>query len=156
MSDGMALSQERIAVFVTAWFAMLDRNVPAAEAYTYLADTGLLMTFPGSPVTDYASFAQWYNGALTVFFDSIHYVHSIEPAESSGADGQAVVEVEVGWQVAWWSSPDARSKRMSLDSTWQLTLQPSSKNAYGIAIVRYELIGEFRYAPGFPRFPKAR
>ena len=83
MSNSMALSQEKIAAFVRAWFEMLDRNVPVAEAYTYLADMGLAMTFPGSPVTDYASFAQWYNGALTVFVESSVSLQSAVPEQPS-------------------------------------------------------------------------
>ena len=118
------------------------------------------MIFPEKSLQGTGDFRAWYVGreysagtkalgVINIFFDEDHTVHSIK-AEVSGEE--AVVDVLVGWQANWWEGPAARSKRTSLDSTQRWTVRRSSKNAYGLEIVTYNVIVEpFKYAPGFAR-----
>ncbi len=155
MSDQTPLTDANINDFVAAWYRALDFHVPLAEAYAFLADKGLKVDFPGptGKIRDLESFTRWYQGkdegVVNIFFDENHYVQTVE-ARIEG--DEAEVDIVVGWQASWWTAPEAKSKRVSMDATQQWTVRASDKNAYGLEIVTYNATVEpFKYAPGFAR-----
>ena len=146
---GDVLSEERIAAFVAAWYRALDVHEPIEVAYSFLAASGLNMQFPDGDIRDYASFKRWYDRVTSIFFDENHNVQSVAVVVGNG---EATVDVVVGWQASWWQPPAAKSKRTSMDATQRWTVRPSSRNAYGLEIVAYNATVEpFKYAPGFAR-----
>jgi hypothetical protein len=147
LTDEEIITDEEIADFVAAWFRALDRHVPIEDAYRFLADEDLHVTFPDGDITDFDSFEQWYERVTNLFFDEDHTVQSIE----SDIDGaEATLDVVVGWQASWWEPPAAKSKRTSMNATQRWTVRRSDKNTYGLEIVTYNATVEpFDYAPGF-------
>lgn len=114
-----------------------------------LADEGLHMQFPDGDITDFASFQRWYDRVTHLFFDESHTVQSVD-ARVTGE--QADVRVVVGWQASWFEPPAPRSKRTSMDATQDWVVRHSTKNPYGLEIVRYNATAApFNYAPGFSR-----
>ena len=147
MSD--ALNHPNIVAFVNAWYRSLDVHDPIEILYSYLAGDGLNMQFPDGDIKDEASFAVWYNRVINIFFDENHVVQSVE---SRIGDGEAELDVVVGWQASWWQAPAAKSKRVSMDATQRWVVRPSSRNVYGLEIAYYNATHKpFQYAPGFAR-----
>lgn len=142
-----AITIDEVRAFAAGWFLALDEHVPVEEAYSFLADDGLNMQFPGSDIRDFASFKTWYDGVTNLFFDEVHSVHSVE---GTIAGERAELRVVVAWQASWFDPPAAKSKRTSMDATQDWTVRRSGKNAYGLEIVTYNATAEpFAYAPGF-------
>jgi len=143
------LTEDRIRAFVIAWYVALDVHAPIEEAYRFLTVDGLDMQFPDGKILDFESFKTWYDRVTHLFFDENHTVQSVQ---SRIAERDAVVDVVVGWQASWIEPPAAKSKRTSMDATQRWTVRPSSRNAHGLEIVRYNATVEpFKYAPGFAR-----
>ena len=147
LTDEERLTKGEIASFVEAWFQALDRHVPVEEAYHFLADEDLEVTFPDGDITGFDSFKQWYDRVTHLFFDENHIVQSVE----YDIDGkEATLDIIVGWQASWWEPPAAKSKRTSMNATQRWTVRRSDKNAYGLEIVTYNATVEpFDYAPGY-------
>lgn len=145
------LNIEDIKRFAAAWYQALDRHAPAEECYRLLADEGLRMQFPDGDLRDFSSFQQWYERVTGLYFDETHEVQEVEVTLEGD---EAEVRIVVGWQASWFEPPAAKSRRLSLDATQRWRVRRSTKNAYGLEIVRYEATAEpFRYAPGFARLP---
>jgi hypothetical protein len=144
------LTREEIETFARAWFLALDQHVPIDECYALLADEGLRIVFPDGDIHNHADFKKWYDRVTNLFFDEKHSLHTAEPTAITG--DQAEVRIVVGWQASWWIPPAPNSKRVSMDATQDWTVRRSSKNPYGLEIVRYIAQAEpFKYAPGFDR-----
>ena len=147
MADPITMDQ--IKKFAAAWYFALDIHAPIEECYKMLADEGINMHFPNEDIRDFATFQKWYDRVTNRFFDENHTIHSVE---AQIFDGQAEVEVVVGWQASWWEPPAAKSKRVALDATQKWIVRRSTKNAYGLEIVFYNATAEpFKYAPGFAK-----
>jgi hypothetical protein len=135
---------ERLAV---AWYKALDDHAPIEDVYLMLAEDGLNVQFPDGDIKDYNSFKKWYDRVTNLFFDENHFVQKITTNISGG---EAVVDIQVGWQASWWVAPDAKSKRLSMDATQRWTVRPSKRNRYGLEIVTYNAtVAPFKFAPGF-------
>lgn len=154
------LTEDNIKKFALAWYLALDQHAPEEAIKTFLADDGLKMIFPESTLEGMGDFLAWYRGGKTVagndlpgviniFFDENHNVASVTPkVEGDGA----TVDVLVAWQASWFTAPDAKSKRTSMDATQQWIVRKSDKNAFGLEIVSYNaMVVPFAYAPGFAR-----
>jgi hypothetical protein len=143
------LTEQAIRDFVTGWYRALDFHVPLAEAWSFLAESGLQMEFPDGKIRDQATFTTWYDRVTHLFFDESHYVQDVQCA----IEGErATLRVVVGWQASFWTPPEARSRRTCLDATQRWTVRRSSKNAHGLEIETYDATLEpFKYAPGFAR-----
>lgn len=147
LTDEETLTEDEIAEFVLAWFQALDRHVPVEEAYRFLADEDLEVTFPDGDITGFDSFKQWYDRVTNLFFDENHTVQSID---SDIVGDEATLDIVVGWQASWWEPPAAKSKRTSMNATQRWTVRRSDKNEYGLETVTYNATVEpFDYAPGF-------
>lgn len=143
------ITLEQIKRLVAAWFLALDQHDPIENCYGLLADRDLNVQFPDGDIRDQASFKKWYDRVTNLFFDESHVVQSVE-GDIKG--DEADIRVIVGWQASWWEAPAAKSKRVSMDATQAWTVRRSSKNAFGLEIVRYNATVEpFKYAPGFAR-----
>jgi hypothetical protein len=144
-----SITEEQIKSFVAAWYRALDNHVPIEEAFAFLADEELHVQFPDGDIRDFDGFKGWYDRVTHLFFDENHYVQSVETAI---AGDQAELHIVVGWQASWFEPPAPKSKRTSMDATQIWTVRRSSKNAYGLEILRYNATAEpFKYAPGFAR-----
>jgi hypothetical protein len=143
------LTEAALRDFVAAWYRALDVHVPLAEAYAFLADSGLKMDFPDGAIRDRASFQTWYDRVTHLFFDESHYVQEVQCA----IEGErATLRVLVGWQASFWVAPEAKSRRTCLDATQRWTVRRSAKNDHRLEIESYDATLEpFRYAPGFAR-----
>jgi hypothetical protein len=86
-----------------------------------LADEELEMVFPEATVYGYAGFEGWFQRVIRIFFDEVHTVKS---ADAIITGDTAVVKVVVKWEASVWNSPDAYSKRITLDAfqTWDVKL----------------------------------
>lgn len=150
MSTANPLTEDNIKKFVVAWYIALDVHAPLEECLRFLADNGLNMQFPDGDIRDAASFKTWYDRVTSIFFDENHNVQSVK-AKVSG--DQADLDVVVGWQASWFEPPAAKSKRTSMDATQTWTVRKSSKNGYGLEIVKYNATAApFKFAPGFATF----
>lgn len=144
------ITLDEIKRFAAAWYYLLDIHAPIEEISTLLAAEGLNMQFPDGDIRDFASFKRWYDRVTNLFFDEIHNVQSVDPIKISG--DEADVRVVVGWQASWFEPPAAKSKRTAMDATQDWTVRRSTRNKYGLEIVRYNATAEpFKYAPGFAR-----
>ena len=149
MTSEQAFSPENLKAFAAAWFVALDIHAPIEQAWTFLADEGLKMTFPDGDITSFASFKTWYDRVTHIFFDENHNLQTVD-AHVKGE--VADLDIVVGWQASWFEAPAAKSKRVSMDATQKWTVRPSKKNAYGLEICFYNATAEpFKYAPGFAR-----
>jgi len=149
MTSEQPLSEANLKAFAAAWFVALDCHVPIEQAWTFLADEGLHMTFPDGDITNFASFRTWYERVTHLFFDESHTLQTVYPRVKGAV---ADLDVVVGWQASWFEPPAARSKRVSMDATQKWTVRPSKKNVYGLEICFYNATAEpFHYAPGFAR-----
>lgn len=153
-------SESNIKNFAAAWYLALDIHAPEADIVRLLADDGLKMIFPEKTLEGLNDFLAWYRGGTTadgtdmpgvinIFFDENHNVASVT-AKVNGTSAE--VDVIVAWQASWFTPPAAKSKRTSMDATQRWTLQPSTKNEFGLEIVSYNaVVVPFQYAPGFSR-----
>lgn len=153
------LNEEQIQAFVTAWYVALDQHAPPDACATLVSDD-VEMIFPEKTLHGISDFKAWYAGGaysdgtqapgvINIFFDENHNVVSVD-ANISG--DQAKLRVVVAWQASWFTPPDAKSKRVSLDAIQDWTVRASDKNPYGLVVTSYNALAEpFRYAPGFAR-----
>jgi hypothetical protein len=158
MSGTDALTKENIQRFAAAWFVALDVHAPVEEITRLLAEQDLVMVFPEQTLRGLDDFKAWYAGGrysdgssapgvINLFFDENHNVQKVEPTVSGN---QAEVGIVVGWQASWFQPPAAKSKRTSMNASQQWTVRPSTRNAYGLEIIRYNAVAKpFEYAPGF-------
>jgi hypothetical protein len=139
--------------FAAAWYRALDIHAPLDECLGMLAENGLRMRFPDGDINDFLSFQKWYEGVVNLFFDEKHAVLKVEILRSW--DEQVELAVTVRWQASWWEPPAAESKRVDLESAqkWTVGRCSTTKNTFGLEIVSYILMGEFKYAPGSARLP---
>jgi hypothetical protein len=143
------ITEAQIKEFAAAWFLALDRHVDIDEAYSFLAERDLHMVFPDGDIRDFASFKQWYDRVTNLFFDENHNLVSVDATVRGDA---ADVRVVVAWQASWFEAPAAKSKRTAMDATQDWTVRQSTRNRYGLEIVRYNATAApFVYAPGFAR-----
>lgn len=141
-----ALTAANIEKFVAAWFYALDIHAPAADCQAYLADRDLEMGFPERTLQSYADFGEWLAVIYRTFFDENHNVQSV--VIQSTTNTTANLEIIVGWQASWFTPPDAKSRRTSMDAYQRWVIQASDQNSYGLVIVKYH-VDRFAYAPGF-------
>ncbi|NJL57801.1 hypothetical protein HC928_23730, partial [bacterium] len=83
---------------------------------------------------------------LQYIFDELHNVVSVVIKDQT--DTSADLDVVVAWQASWFTPPDAKSKRTSMNAYQRWTIVGSDKNSYGLAISKYA-VDRFDYAPGF-------
>jgi len=141
-----ALTAPNIEKFVAAWFYALDIHAAVGECQTYLASTGLEMTFPEKTLHSYADFNEWLSVIYQTFFDENHNIQSV--VIQSTTNTTANLEVVVGWQASWFTPPSAKSKRTSMDAYQRWVIETSDQNPYGLVIIKY-YVDRFAYAPGF-------
>jgi hypothetical protein len=141
-----ALNEANIKKFVAAWYYALDIHAPAEDCHAYLASSDLELVFPEKTLKSYPDFDEWLEVIYRTFFDENHNVQSVVIKNSTAT--QADLEVVVGWQASWFTPPDAKSKRTSMNAIQRWTIQTSDQNAYGLVIVKY-YVDRFDYAPGF-------
>ena len=143
------ITEKQITEFAAGWFLALDQHVPVDEAYSFLAERDLHMLFPDGDITDFESFKRWYDRVTNLFFDENHNLVSVDATvHGDTADARVVV----AWQASWFEAPAAKSKRTSMDATQDWTVRRSTRNAFGLEIVRYNATAApFTYAPGFAR-----
>ncbi len=159
MSDRITL--ESINAFVSAWYLALDQHVPR-EVCSRLVSEDVEMIFPEKTLHGIGDLEAWYAGGtysdgeeapgvINIFFDENHNVASMEPTSALEGD-EVELRVIVAWQASWFTPPDAKSKRTSMDAIQDWTLRLSDKNEFGLVISSYNAMAEpFNYAPGFAR-----
>jgi hypothetical protein len=115
------LTQQSIQSLAEAWYKKLDVHAPMVELLPMLADEELEMVFPEATVYGYAGFEGWFQRVIRIFFDEVHTVKS---ADAIITGDTAVVKVVVKWEASVWNSPEAYSKRITLDAfqTWDVKL----------------------------------
>ena len=146
MTDAQPLSDENVTAFVTAWYVVLDIHAPAQECRRFLADQEFEMAYPERTLRSYGDFDDWLAGIYSTFFDEEHHVQSVTISSRTETTGD--LDVVVGWQASWFTPPDAKSKRTSMNAIQRWTIQESDKNRFGLEIRRYH-VDRFDYAPGF-------
>ncbi len=137
------ITQEELEKFAAAWYFALDIHAPLEQCYTFLADD-VVMQFPEAAL-DYNSFKDWYSTIVHTFFDENHNVQSVK---ITGSGAETLADVVVGWQASWFKGPAPKSKRTSMDAYQRWVVRRSTKNEYGIEIVKY-YVDRFDYTPGF-------
>ena len=114
--------------FAVAWYDALDVHAPADAFHMFLAGEGMEIVFPERTMRSYPEFDEWLAGIYRTFFDEIHIVQSVTILGFT--ETTADLEVVVGWQASWFTSPDAKSKRTSMSAVQRWTVQSREKNAY--------------------------
>jgi hypothetical protein len=154
------ITQDQIRRFADAWYLALDQHAPTDEISKLVAADGLEMIFPEKTLHGLGDFQAWYSGGaysdgeqapgvINIFFDENHNVVSVDATITGD---QAEARVLVAWQASWFTPPAAKSRRTSMDATQEWTVRRSSRNPYGLEIVRYNAMAvPFQYAPGFAR-----
>lgn len=140
------LSDDNIKKFCTAWYVALDVHAPAAECEKFLAEQELELGFPEKTMRSFGEFEEWLGVIYRTFFDEAHNVQSVTITNKTAE--RADLDVVVGWQASWFTPPDAKSKRTSMNAIQRWTVQKSDKNPYGLVILKY-YVDRFDYAPGF-------
>ncbi len=146
MAETDAFAADNLKKFAIAWYNGLDIHAAAEDLHPLLASEGLEMVFPEKTMRTYGDFDEWLDAIYHTFFDENHNVHSVDV--TSRTDATADIDVVVAWQASWFTPPDAKSKRTSMNAIQRWTVQKSDQNAYGLVILKYE-VDRFDYAPGF-------
>jgi hypothetical protein len=146
MAPADVFAADNLKKFAIAWYNGLDIHAPGGDLHRFLASEGLEMAFPEKTMRSYDDFDEWLDAIYRTFFDENHNVHSVEV--TSQADTQADLNVVVAWQASWFTPPDAKSKRTSMNAIQRWTVQASDKNSYGLEILKYA-VDRFDYAPGW-------
>lgn len=135
------LTQQSIQSLAEAWYKKLDVHAPMVELLPMLADKELEMVFPEATVYGYAGFEGWFQRVIRIFFDEVHTVKS---AEAIITGDTAVVKVVVKWEASVWNSPEAYSKRITLDAfqTWDVKL------VNGNVIITKYTVDDLKYYEG--------
>jgi hypothetical protein len=141
-----ALNEANIKKFVADWYYSLDIHASAAQCETMLVDQGLQLVFPEKTMRTYAEFEGWLSVIYSTFFDELHNVVKVEIKNLT--ETSADLDVVVAWQASWFTPPDAKSKRTSMNAFQRWVIVLSDKNPYGLAIEQY-FVDRFDYAPGF-------
>lgn len=141
-----ALNEANVRKFVSDWYYALDIHAPAEECEKFLVDDGLELVFPEKTMRTYAEFEEWLGVIYGTFFDELHNVVSVEIGNVTATSAE--LQVVVAWQASWFTPPDAKSKRTSMNAYQRWMIQTSDKNAHGLAIEKY-FVDRFEYAPGF-------
>lgn len=136
------LTQQSIQTLAEAWYKKLDVHAPMVELLPLLADKELEMVFPEATVYGHAGFEGWFQRVIRIFFDEVHTVKLVEPIIT---ESTAVVKVIVHWEASVWNSPDANSKRITLDAyqTWEVKQLTDER----IVITKYT-VDQLQYAEG--------
>lgn len=151
MAQTDAFAADNLKQFATAWYNGLDIHAAAPDLHRYLASDGLEMAFPEKTMRSYTDFDEWLDVIYHTFFDENHNVHavSVHAVDQASENGTGVdIDVVVAWQASWFTPPDAKSKRTSMNAIQRWTVQASDKNAYGLEILKYA-VNRFDYTPGF-------
>jgi len=135
------LTQQSIQSLAEAWYKKLDVHAPMVELLPMLADEELEMVFPEATVYGYAGFEGWFQRVIRIFFDEVHTVKSADAIISGDT---AVVKVVVKWEASVWNSPEAYSKRITLDAfqTWYVKL------VNGNVIITKYTVDDLKYYEG--------
>lgn len=135
------LTQQSIQSLAEAWYKKLDVHAPMVELLPMLADEELEMVFPEATVYGYAGFEGWFQRVIRIFFDEVHTVKS---ADAIITGDTAVVKVVVKWEASVWNSPNAYSKRITLDAfqTWDVKL------VNGNVIITKYTVDDLKYYEG--------
>ena len=135
------LTQQLIQSLAEAWYKKLDVHAPMVELLPMLADEELEMVFPEATVYGYAGFEGWFQRVIRIFFDEVHTVKSADAIISGDT---AVVKVVVKWEASVWNSPEAYSKRITLDAfqTWDVKL------VNGNVIITKYTVDDLKYYEG--------
>jgi hypothetical protein len=141
-----ALNEANIKKFVAAWYYALDIHAPAKDCEAFLVDQGLELAFPEKTMRTYGEFEEWLDVIYRTFFDELHNVVSVEIKNVTATS--ADLDVVVAWQASWFTPPDAKSKRTSMNAFQRWVIQTSDKNPHGLVIAKY-FVDRFDYAPGF-------
>ncbi len=139
-------TEENIRQFVAAWYNALDIHAPAADCEKFLAVDNLELVFPEQTMQTYAEFEAWLEVIYRTFFDEVHNVIAVKVTNQT--ETSADLEVVVAWQASWFTPPDAKSKRTSMNAYQRWVVAATEQNTYGLAIVKY-YVDRFEYAPGF-------
>ena len=137
------LTQQEIADFATEWYRKLDVHAPMVEVLPFLAEDGLVMTFPEAKAHGLADFESWYQRVIRVFFDE---VHTVKETSAKVYGNEADVHVVVQWEASVWNPPAPNSARIKLDAdqTWKVR---RSTRTGGLEIMSYTVNG-LNYHPG--------
>lgn len=141
-----AFAADNLKQFAIAWYLGLDVHAPGPELHRFLASEDLEMAFPEKTMRSYDDFDEWLAVIYRTFFDENHNVHSVDVTAET--DTTADLDVVVAWQASWFTPPDAKSKRTSMNAIQRWTVRVSDKNGYGLEILKYA-VDRFDYAPGF-------
>ena len=148
MPDNKALSDAAVHDFAVAWFQALDVHAAAEDFHPLLAEEGLELVFPERTMKSHADFDEWLDGIYHTFFDETHNLHEATP--TARRPEEADVDILVAWQASWFTPPDAKSKRTSMNAVQRWTVETTDRNPFGLQIRRYQ-VDRFDYAPGFCR-----
>lgn len=146
MTQTNALAADNLKKFAVAWYKGLDVHAIAPDLHRFLASDDLEMEFPERTLRSYSDFDEWLEVIYRTFFDEDHNVQGVDII--SQTDSSAELDVVVAWQASWFTPPDAKSKRTSMNAIQKWTVQASDKNAYGVEIRSYA-VDRFDYAPGW-------
>jgi hypothetical protein len=146
MASTDAFAADNLKKFAIAWYNGLDIHAAGPDLHRFLASEGLEMAFPEKTMRSYDDFDEWLDAIYRTFFDENHNVHTV--TVTAQTDTTADLDVVVAWQASWFTPPDAKSKRTSMNAIQRWTVQAGDKNAYGLEILRYA-VDRFDYAPGF-------
>jgi hypothetical protein len=146
MAQSDPFNADNLKRFAIAWYLGLDVHAPAPDLHRFLASEDLEMAFPEMTMRSYDDFDKWLDGIYHTFFDENHNVHTVDVTAQT--DTTADLDVVVAWQASWFTPPDAKSKRTSMNAIQRWTVQASDKNEYGLEILKYA-VDRFDYTPGF-------
>jgi hypothetical protein len=147
------ITKDRVKKFVKAWYRALDRHAPVQECYKMLADDSLAMYFPDTVIWNLATFKEWYDGVINLYFDEEHIVKDDDVKARISGD-QAEVDVTVHWQASWWEPGMAKSKRVDLVAAQKWRVRRSSKNDLGLEIIYHDAIArDFKFKEGSDPLP---
>ena len=146
MAQSDPFNADNLKRFAIAWYNGLDIHAAAPDLQRFLASEDLEMAFPEMTMRSYADFDKWLDGIYHTFFDENHNVHTVDVTAQT--DTTADLDVVVAWQASWFTPPDAKSKRTSMNAIQRWTVQASDKNDYSLEILKYA-VDRFDYTPGF-------
>ena len=141
------LTEAEIEDFAVEWYQKLDVHAPAEDYILLLAKEGLEMQFPEGTFRGFGGFKDWYENAISGFFDEVHTLKKVELTSLS--NDRAKVQVIVNWRASRWNSPAPQSERIVLDAyqTWVVKRSPYTQKP----VIQTYIANDMRYAEGSPR-----
>jgi hypothetical protein len=117
MSTLAPLTDSEVRQFVAQWYHMLDIHAPVEDLLAMVADEGIEFRFPEVTDTDKAGLTQWYNRAITTYFDEVHQTKELTITTQ---DDRATVKILTLWQFSTWNPPAPKSERFAFlaGQTW--------------------------------------